>query len=277
MLEQQRIEYLQAMGIQVWMPRKPVAHAAESLWFAGDEIATSSEEASGVTFKGGHAADLLANMELPTAEKAAVNSSNPKPSNVVNSQPLQASAEQANTAENQAVTNNVSAQSSDKIETAKSSLTQQAAEHDTSNPEESDFVIPEFELHFALWPCGILWVSGQPFDQQDNIFQTSVSYSLLFSSVPQASYSHFKWPYIQGSNEDQSTPVALRALTAQWEFMSSQGARAWVAMDSSSLEWLSKVAAKPLFSVDEKEDLFSSIGKKQLWNALKTLPSITVS
>ena len=37
MLEQQRFEYLQAMGIQLWMPRKPVDNASDSLWLAGDE------------------------------------------------------------------------------------------------------------------------------------------------------------------------------------------------------------------------------------------------
>lgn len=263
MLEQQRIEYLQAMGIQVWMPRKPVAHAAESLWLAGDELASNSQEVFGETFKAGHAADLLADVgsvaELATAQLK------------------QANPEQANTVEMQPLSKRELSQSPSISGSTNNSLNQQAVESDVGSFENSDFVIPEFELHFALWPCGILWVSGQPFDQQDNTFQTSVSYSLLFSSVPQASYSHFKWPYIQGSSEDQSTAVALRALTAQWEFMSSQGARAWIAMDSSSLEWLAKVAAKPLFSVDEKEEIFLSVGKKQLWNALKTLPSLTSS
>ena len=115
------------------------------------------------------------------------------------------------------------------------------------------------------------------FEHTDNTFQTAVSYSLLGNAVPQANYSQFKWPYIEGSTEDQSMAVALRALTAQWEFMSGQGARGWVAMDSSSLEWLSKVASKPLFSVNDAANLYCSTGKKQLWLALQNLPSMTVS
>lgn len=33
MLEQRRLEYLQAMGITQWMPRKPLAHAPEPRWW----------------------------------------------------------------------------------------------------------------------------------------------------------------------------------------------------------------------------------------------------
>ena len=42
MLEQQRIEYLQAMGIQLWMPRKALDHAAEPSWLAENSDTQSS-------------------------------------------------------------------------------------------------------------------------------------------------------------------------------------------------------------------------------------------
>lgn len=251
MLEQQRLEYLQAMGIQLWMPRQPVANAVDSLWLASDESEASHTEVSGEQIKAGHAADLLADMGFATDSGKKI------PAAEVSPEPVKhASSEQAQ------ITSVADVKKTDE------------------NPAEVapvDLTVPEFELHFALWPCGILWVAGQAFDHKDQGFQTSVSYSLLGGTVPQANYSQFKWPYIEGSNEDQSIAVAIRALTAQWEFMSNQGARAWVAVDASSFEWLSKVAVKPLCSVDDKSELFSPVGKKQLWQALLSLPKMVTA
>jgi hypothetical protein len=250
MLEQQRIEYLQAMGIQLWIPRHALDNAAESNWLASTESNNLPLAASNNTpVHAGHAADLLASTGL----------GNTQPTDVIPSpkhQVPQGNSVQAKSAE----------------------LTKEIAEPAISlETSQIDLTVPTFELHFALWPCGILWVSNQPFEQKDHGFQTAVSYSLLGNSVPQASYSHFKWPYIEGSHEDQSMAVAMRALTAQWEFMSSQGARGWVATDSASLQWLGKVAAKALYSVDERSKIYSPAGKKQLWSALQTLSNKQVS
>jgi hypothetical protein len=256
MLEQQRIEYLQAMGIQLWMPRHALDNAAESSWLAGTEVSNSPVEAiGGIPVQAGHAADLLASMGLGNAENAVAKNQTTE---------LVPSALEDKTAQVKAA----------QIRTSAINKSETSVEIEVPL---ADLSIPKFELHFALWPCGILWVAGQPFEQKDHSFQTAVSYSLLGNTAPQASYSQFKWPYIEGSNEDQTMAVALRALTAQWEFMSSQGARGWVALDSSSLQWLEKVAAKALFSVDERGEIFSVVGKKQLWFALQSLSKKLVS
>jgi len=252
MLEQQRIEYLQAMGIQLWMPREPVANAAESSWLANsinEQTSSDSSLGDGVPIQAGHAADLLADMGLISEPT--------KPAQAEESLESKIPAE-----------HDVTISSS----SASSELTNTNLE-----TELADLTVPDFELYFALWPCGVLWVAKQAFDKRDHAFQTAVSYSLLGNAVPQASYSQFKWPYIQGSSEDQSMPVALRALAAQWEFMSGQGARGWVSMDSSSLDWLTRVAAKPLYSVEDGGSLYSSSGKKQLWLALQNISSKIVS
>jgi hypothetical protein len=249
MLEQQRIEYLQAMGIQLWMPRHALDNAAESNWLAGSELKNSPLAAiNSASVQGGHAADLLVSMGLGDTVKALGSTQDTE----VIPSPIKHHIPQGNPV--QAESSELTAEPAIALETS-----------------QIDITVPTFELHFALWPCGILWVSNQPFEQKDHGFQTAVSYSLLGNSVPQASYSQFKWPYIEGSHEDQSMAVAMRALTAQWEFMSSQGARGWVATDSSSLQWLGKVAAKALYSVDERSEIYSLTGKKQLWSALQTL------
>mgnify|MGYP000258706346 FL=1 len=255
MLEQQRIEYLQAMGIQLWMPRQALDNAAEPSWLADSAADKAQSEAVGAPVQAGHAADLLAGMGLGEV------SAKPAPATKTNS--LQ--------------DNSVAISQQVPDQDKPSAQVEGVATADEDVAAIVDLTVPNFELHFALWPCGILWVAGKPFERRDNTFQTAVSYSLLGNAVPQANYSQFKWPYIEGSTEDQTMAVALRALTAQWEFMSGQGARGWVAMDSSSLEWLSKVASKPLFSVNDAANLYCSTGKKQLWLALQNLPSMTVS
>ena len=251
MLEQQRIEYLQAMGIQLWIPRHALDNAAEPNWLAGNAAdGISSDNAQGApSIQGGHAADLLADMKLDTGKPEAHNKSD---------MPVREAAA--------AIAMEPSAKAGAQLQ---QTVDQQKAEN--LPPTAADLSVPNFELFFALWPCGILWVSSKPFDKRDHVFQTSVSYSLLGNAVPQANYSQFKWPYIEGSNEDQSMVVALRALTAQWEFMSGQGARGWVAMDQSSLEWLSKVASKPVYSTAQIDQLYTVAGKKQLWQALQNL------
>lgn len=259
MLEQQRFEYLQAMGIQLWMPRKPVDNASDSLWLAGDELKGASDSAANASapVRGGHAVDLLETKDC--ASSASVESVAVSPADIA-----KLYTPDVNKPE-RGVALNSSAQAHNEST---------GAAH--SEGAVGDLTVPVFELFFAYWPCGILWVSSQPFTQKDQAFQASVSHYLLNSAVPHANYSHFKWPYIQDTHEDQSTLVALRALTAQWDFISQQGARAWVSVDNESLEWLSKVASKPLFSVSNKEDLFGMPGKKQLWQALLTLPSVAV-
>lgn len=259
MLEQQRIEYLQAMGIQLWIPRKALDHAAESSWLAENaEAQSASEIANGSSFQAGHAADLLADMGASEPQSKVQSAANLSVEAISSRSPKNTEQEILNRAP-------------DSINQA------QATGPDVTEVAVVDFTVPNFELFFALWPCGILWVSNKPFEQADHAFQSAVSYFLLGNGVPQASYSQFKWPYIEGSSEDQSMAVALRALTAQWEFMSGQGARGWVSMDNSSLEWLTKVTAKPLFSVSNPNHLYCSAGKKQLWKTLQNLSLISVS
>jgi hypothetical protein len=255
MLEQQRIEYLQAMGIQLWMPRQVLDNAAEPSWLADTAAANvSSDSALGApSVQGGHAADLLAGMGLDVAKSEL----QPK---------LEVTPTEISVSTITPAISNTAGDSNQRVD---------AVEPAQAIPTAVDISVPNFELFFALWPCGILWVSSKSFERTDHAFQTSVSYSLLGNTVPQANYSQFKWPYIEGSDEDQSMAVALRALTAQWEFMSGQGARGWVAMDESSLEWLSKVASKPVYSTSKANQIYSVSGKKQLWKALQNLSTST--
>ena len=264
MLEQQRLEYLQAMGIQLWMPREPVAQAAESLWYASqvnpDQLSGINSGNEGVVVHAGSASKLLPD------------------SLSVDSPPLESGSPAVNTSVVAASNSTVPVQP---VSNLNDSVLNDSVLNDSdisSVPTDvllNDSTPPVFELYFALWPCGTLWVSSIPFTNIDHQYQSAVSFALLHSSVLQPSLSHFKWPYIEGSNEDQSIHIALRALTAQWEFLQSQGIKNWISTDAASLEWMSKVAGNPLLSVSHKDYLVSLEGKKELFSIIESLEPVT--
>lgn len=267
MLEQHRIEYLQAMGIQLWMPREALPNAPEPRWLA-ESPGQNSSSAAPDAVKGGHAAELLAGMGFGSADTAAAKTST-APAAVDPSaqssaqvpaqqgaQPLQA--EQAA----QTAAQSLAAKTESPLKPSASEATEQPAE------TPADMTVPHFELHFVLWPCGTLWVGSQQSDQGLLAYQASVSSFITGSNYRQHSLFSFKWPYLEISSEDQSKPVALRALHAQWDHIKSQGSKQWVAMDAASQQWFEQVAGKPLLAVEGSDQLFVAEHKKALWQAL---------
>lgn len=259
MLEQQRLEYLQAMGIQLWMPREPVAQAAESIWYANqvnpDQISSIQSDNDNVASHAGSASKLLPDsfsVGSLTVDSAslAINTS----TDVAENFPKAVISEE----------NSSNGDESD-LDSALGKV------------ESSDSILPVFELYFALWPCGTLWVSSISFTNIDHQYQSAVSFALLNSSVLQPHFSHFKWPYIESSNEDQSIHVALRALEAQWEYLQSQGVKNWISTDETSLEWGVRVGGTPLLSVSNKDYLVSLEGKKSLFEILHSHAPDTVA
>lgn len=242
MLEQHRIEYLQAMGIQLWMPREVLPNAPEPRWLA-ENPAQAGSVAAPDAVKGGHAADLLAGMGLAAVEAPAAKQSQPTES--IN-------------------------QVAELPSTAASNSSAQIAEPSAqlSTEQAVDMTVPHFELGFVLWPCGTLWVSTVSAEPAWLAYQASVSSFITGSNYRQHSLFSFKWPYLEISSEDQSKPVALRALHAQWDHIKSQGSKQWVAMDEQSKHWFEQVAGEPLLAVDSADQLFIAANKKALWQAL---------
>lgn len=266
MLEQHRIEYLQAMGIQLWMPREALSNAPEPRWLAespGQENSAATPDA----VKGGHAAELLAGMGFGSAETTATKASAAS-TQVAGDPSAQASVQvpaQQEVQSHQAA--QTAAQSlAAKTESPLKPSTPEVAEQ----PADSlvDVTVPHFELHFVLWPCGTLWVGSQQSDQALLAYQASVSSFITGSNYRQHSLFSFKWPYLEISSEDQSKPVALRALLAQWDHIKSQGSKQWVAMDEESSQWFEQVAQAPLLAVSSSDQLFAADNKKALWQAL---------
>lgn len=251
MLEQHRIEYLQAMGIQLWMPREVLPNAPEPRWLA-ENPGQGNSAGTPDAVKGGHAAELLAGMGFGSAETAAPKTS----ADAASTQPsAQVPAQQ-----------DVQPQQIEQAAKTESPLKISAAEQPAEAPV--DMTVPHFELHFVLWPCGTLWVGSQQSDQALLAYQASVSSFITGSNYRQHSLFSFKWPYLEISSEDQSKPVALRALQAQWDHIKSQGSKQWIAMDEESSHWFEQVAQAPLLAVSSQEQLFSAGNKKALWQAL---------
>lgn len=263
MLEQHRIEYLQAMGIQLWMPREVLPNAPESRWLA-ENPGQGSSAGTQDAVKGGHAAELLAGMGFGSADaagdKTSAAAASTQPSAQVPAQQQAQSQQSEQTA--QTAVHSLAANTESPLKPSAS----EAAEQPADAPV--DMTVPHFELHFVLWPCGTLWAGSQVADQALLAYQASVSSFITGSNYRQHSLFSFKWPYLEISSEDQSKPVALRALQAQWDHIKSQGSKQWIAVDEESSHWFEQVAQAPLLAVSSQDQLFLAGNKKALWQAL---------
>lgn len=279
MQEQQRLDYLQAMGIQVWMPRKVIDNAADSLWLAKESAASSDDLAqppsqSSPQFNNlsSLGAGLLSDGDSQKSSETSASETNEAQTHVASS------AQQA-----------LSSSEVQKLTTADAKLKSEGSELnnlelnnselDSSKLNESKHsdlepkVIPKFMLEFSLWSGGILWVSSAK--QSDPLLALQNKIGFAFNSeIQQLNQLTFKWPFLEHGREDQSEVVAIRALTAQWQFIQQQNISCCVALDEEAEYWLKKIDAKVLtrFSADE---LFTSQGKQQLWKLLSGLKVIS--
>jgi len=242
MQEQQRLEYLQAMGIQVWMPRKVIDNAADSLWLAED-VAASCESSETLAPQSSPQFNNLSSLGAGLAQSAA-----------------QADSSQAATPVVEKV-----------VEQVANQITEQVTEKATvPEPKSSEpKVIPKFMLEFSLWSSGILWVSSSKQSDQLLTLQNKIGFA-FDSEMQQLNQLTFKWPFLEHGREDQSEVVALRALSAQWQFIQQQKIACCIAMDEESVEWLEKIDAKVLMQLSADE-LFTPQGKQNLWQQLSPL------
>lgn len=253
MQEQHRIEYLKAMGIHLWMPHSQLENSPEPRWLAPKtEIPATGQKNPGskAEIKGGNAAGLLsggAEEDVPAQQLA----------HGVAERPSQ----------------DVVPAVSTKDQSESISLPTESGNAAVPTPEDvspDDLETPRFELHFSLWPCGLLWVSSGVSDIKTQSFQAAVSYYLTRTVTRQLSEFVFRWPYLETSHEDQSRPVALRALQAQWAHIRTHEIKGWVATDPTSADWLQTVSDnEPLCVLEKNQPVFSSLNKARIFRALQ--------
>lgn len=252
MREQQRLDYLKAMGITQWMPRQPLPHAPEPRWLPADAHPPAPKPHQ-VGGSGGHAphpmaAELLHEL---SSTKAAPAASVPAP--VHNPVPAAAAVQDA---------------------TPVSEVASVAA--DASVSPVADLTPPRFELHFVRVSPSMVWVVDRS-DQLERIqaFAWRVLGALQMNTGFMPGTLSFRWPFIESGSDDQSRPVALQALAAQWQFIKDQGCQHLVTLGSDAQGWLAQVGAQPVFSANSVDDIMgSAVAKRSFWLALQNLPEV---
>jgi hypothetical protein len=278
MLEQRRVDYLKAMGITLWMPRQALPHAKESRWLPenNDErhehIAINS---TGVSSRPVAAADLLRagqpmhKHEDSVPEVKAAHS-------VLSETASSVSASQSEDVETGTPQNPAAQNSEPQNSGTQNSGTLVAESPSVSPAAVHDMRPPRFVLEFIPISRQGLWVIDASQSIQD---VQQFAYRVLkgmgaapdFMSQP----INFSWPFIESSHQDQSRPVALQALQAQWQFFQSQGTRYIITLGAEAQQWMASVEANSHFHVADMSILQSDAQlKRQLWLCLRQLPEL---
>ncbi|MEN9465499.1 MAG: hypothetical protein RL217_1680 [Pseudomonadota bacterium] len=229
MLEQQRLDYLQAMGVVQWLARKPLPYAPPSRYLAqGAEPDAAPAPARNLT-------ELLADI-APALVKETVK---------------------------EAATDTAKDSRKEAAKTpAPAAIPELIAPVDLTPPEfELFFVRNAFPV---IWV-----VSRAQDVPMLHEFASTVQRALLAKTDFLDAPLRFGWPFIRSRKENQSRAVALQALRAQWDFFQNQGAQAALCFDETSQEWLAASDVPCIFISPYLPACLSSAAyKKALWLAL---------
>lgn len=252
MLEQRRVDYLKAMGITLWMPRKALPHAKESRWLPEEKDERHEHiaiKSAGESSRPVAAADLLR-----AGQPMHSHSDEPSQSPVI----IELDAVTPNT-------NAVQAQGEREAQPMPDAIIQARA----MSP-------PRFTLEFIPISRQGLWVidaSQSIHDVQQFAYRVLKGMAMApdFMSQP----IEFRWPFIESSHQDQSQPVALQALQAQWQFFKSQGTRYIITIGDEAQYWMSNVEAQSHCHIHNFLALQNDPQlKRQLWLSLRQIPEL---
>lgn len=273
MQERLRVEYLSRMGIQSWVPRGEMPHAAASRWLGLDLGAneSNSEEAeanpaadSSMGFKS--AAGLL------NAGAASALTQPPAPQTDAPSPPTTSLIEAKSGADHHPVT---------ELKSAAIIPQSEVQPKDSAPKQESpvapvDLTPPRFKLEFLRVSEKGVWVFDDHCDVQSvQRFASKVMQAMSGQSMILSQPASFHWPFIESRHEDQSEPVALQALSAQWQFLADQGVSYCISFGESSLEWLNKIKVSPHYHHQSLRQTFTEAeSKRALWYALRKLDEL---
>lgn len=244
MLEQTRLDYLQAMGVAQWMPRHALPFAPEPRWLATEanqnpQTVVAAEDPDAHLIP--DIDDLLNDRTQQTAAQPTTQTPVQKPTAA--SQPSQA---------NEPV--------------------RAAAIAPALDPARN--ITPTFQLFFISSSLPVVWVCDNVEEvEMLQRFIHSVQKGLLGRSDFVARAFEFRWPFLQSSQQDQSLPVALQALKAHWLFMQqTNNAKGVVAIGQHSQQWLQQVDIKQISVASSVTEIMHSAAlKRQLWQSLLPL------
>src|SRR5690606_27386259 len=141
----------------------------------------------------------------------------------------------------------------------------------TSAPEPT--ALPQFRLYCFRTSRPRIWV----WDQAGAAEQVPRLLSRSEQARPgQAQFvpppQEFRWPFIASAHDDQTTPVALRALQAQWQHLCGADTLAAVTVGEDSRYWLQQIGTEPRSHIASLPELQrSAAAKRQLWLDLLAL------
>ncbi|WP_276669498.1 hypothetical protein [Thalassolituus oleivorans] len=256
MLEQQRIDYLSAMGITQWMPRAVLPHAATPRWLS--DVAQAPEANVGrlqQPSRGANApvaaADLLSGFAVKaktsTAEPVRVTSPSAPDSKVITPE----------------------------VKSSVGAIDDKVRDLSVDNLASSPGIPPRFQLHFLRVSGGGIWICDQSVAPEHlrrfaHRVLKGMQQPMDLLPVP----VKFNWPFIESKHDDQSEPVALQALNAQWRFFADQGVSYVLTFGDDSRLWLARIGVQSHYHHPQFIDMLSNASdKRQLWQALRTIPA----
>jgi len=237
MLEQTRLDYLQAMGICQWMPRQPLPHAPQPRWLPAESTQHHSHEEVEQLAQSHHIPPVMAAELLAVGDAAA---------KVAESSPLKEATTTAEPAPRSASVPAIPAEAS------------------------ADLTPPRFELHFVRIGQRGLWVCSDSAELDRMMrFAYRVMLGMRQPQDMMPAPLSFRWPFIESSHQDQSTPVALQALSAQWQYFASQGVEYLVAFGEAAHQWLPQAGGELTFYAPNLAEVTTTASeKRRLWLTL---------
>ena len=257
MLEQQRRDYLKAMGIPVWIPRRELPFAAPSRLLPAEQAVTEARESQDnmalATRLHGQASAMAVLDDLVPPRKPQASA---RPADVESDhQPVPAT-----------TTTSPSLSAEPPVTNAKS---------DTDIGVGAvvpvvDMTPPRFALHFVL-TGPVLWVCDDPVSLLA-LRQFAHRVAMAMQHSPETlSPIAFNWPFIDNPREDQSTPVARQALAAQWSFFQHHGAAAVVGFGEQAVRWVKPLCQQQqVFEESVAAVMTDADHKRTLWLALRS-------
>ena len=138
-------------------------------------------------------------------------------------------------------------------------------------------VTPQFQLHFVKASERGLWVCDS--DSDPEVLQGFVQRVMAAWQEPVVFMNKvpgFRWPFIASRHQDQSEPVAVQALMAQWQVLRPSGAEGYtIALGEQAAHWLAKIGVTPEVCLPELNQVQSTAdAKRRLWLALQALDTL---
>lgn len=275
------------MGISLWLPRSPLPNAQAPRWIPDPESAEASvaetSAAQPVSQRSPQAAaelmrEAFGTQSKPSQAEAHPPEAMPASAEAVSPEHLAKQPDHKEPAPVSPVTLGTEARISGEGAGAGSDAQLSAGQprtDETAKPGPA--VTPRFQLNFVkasergLWVCD---ADSDPEHLQGFIQRVMAAWqeSVVFmNKVP-----GFRWPFIASRHQDQSEPVALQALTAQWQVLRPQEGEGYtIALGEDAAHWLQRIGVAPLVCLPDLATLQSAAdAKRRLWLALQALDTL---